>query len=471
VRLAPLERHAALEAGAAAVQRLLHVGLVLCVVGLAEHGAQRHAGDVAALQALRLQARVVRVLAALGHVEVAHHRGNRVDEVGQALLAALDAQLRRAALGDVHGERVAAAHAAVGARVGDVLGQQVALDAAVAHRVLPLHALAAHRGGQLQAHRLVDGLAVHGGDVLADHGVRVLAQPLAVAVVGEAVAVLEVDVGDERGQVVGDGAQLLLGALAQAGVLHQRRGHRVEAARKIAELVLRVAREAEGEVAAADRGGRALELLHRLQHPPAHRDRGGHQHQQHRARRAERRQAELALRRAAGRGRVLEPLVGVVAHRLRVRQQLVEQRLLAARGEAVAVGGDLLQPHEQRRQLAHDGAQLGERGAGGHRPARAVLERRGDGRVPQVPLLGGARLGVAGVFLREGEQARDLVLGRLRALQRVARVVLAARGGGHERGREHGERERGRDEREELGADAHRCSPSPFSRRCRRRRA
>ena len=456
--------HLALEARTPALQGLAHIRLVQRVHRLAERGAHGQARDVGPVDAQRAQARVVGVLAGLAHVEVAHHRGDRVGEVGHALLAARDLEFGSAPLGDVHGQRVAAAHGAVGADVGDVLGQQVALDAVAARAARPLHALAGQGLVEMALRHRVGVLAQHLGHVATHHAERVVAQPFAELLVGEAVPVPVVDVAHQRGQVVGDVAQLLLRAVALPVAADQRGGHRVELARQVAEFVLRGVVQAKAHVAATDGGGRPVEALHGQQHAPLHHRAAGQQHQQHHARRRERDPLELALRGAALRHGVLEPLVGVVAHRLRVREELVQQRLLAALREAVVGGGQFLQAREQRRQRLRDVAQFHQRRVAGR--AAVVGQRGGDRGVAQAPLLGRPRLRVARVLLREREQARHLVLGGLRARLCVARGVLAPAGREHDgRGQDAGAH-RGGDEREELGADAHGWRPSrPFRRR------
>ena len=361
---------------------------------------------------------------------------------------ARDLELRGTPLGDVHAEGVDAAHHAVRGDIGDVFGQQVALHPAAALAARPLHALAGQRLVEMALHRRPGAFAQHLGHVASHHAERVEAHPLAVFLVGEADVVLQVDVAHQRGQVVGDVAQLLLGAVALLVAVLQRRGHGVELARQVAELVLRGVVQAVAHVAAPDGRGRAIEALHGQQHAAKHHHAAGQQHQQHHARHRKRDPPELVLGRAALRHGILEPLVGVVAHRLRVGEQLVEQRLLAAGREAVVGVGQFLQAREQCRQCLGDVAQLHQRRIAGL--ALVVGQRRGDGRMAQSPLLGRARLGVARIFLRECEQAGHLVLGGLGARLRVARRVFAPAGREHDgRGQDAGAH-RGGDEGEEL---------------------
>jgi len=154
---------------------------------------------------------------------------------------------------------------------------------------------------------------------------------------------------------------------------------------QVAELVLRRVVEAARHVAAPDRRGGLVQAVHRQQHATLHHEAAGQQQENHHARHGQRDPLEFALRRAALHNGILEPLVGVVAHRLRVGEQLVEQRLLAACREAVVAGRQLLQAGEQRRQRGGDVAQLGERRVVAR--LAVVGQRRGDGRMAQVPLL------------------------------------------------------------------------------------
>ena len=129
--------------------------------------------------------------------------------VAQVFLRALE--LRHVVRQDVEAQ-----HLALGPEVRHAGDLQDAPLRAVAHRELELHARATEHALDVRTHAPVGFVAEHLGDGTAVHAFVRDAEPVVVGAVGEAVALVAIDVGNERRHVVGDEPQPLL-ALAQGG--------------------------------------------------------------------------------------------------------------------------------------------------------------------------------------------------------------------------------------------------------------
>ena len=152
------------------------------------------------------------VLLAQGRVGLGERQGALAHPLLQSLVGLLEGDLRPAPLGDVLVEGEEAEYCAAVAEVGGIGHQHVAASLGEAKRDLEADPLAGQGpldpGGPLPGHCVVDHLLYP----LADHRVAVDAEGLLVGAVGEEVAALLVEVGDQRRHVVRVDADIVLRA-------------------------------------------------------------------------------------------------------------------------------------------------------------------------------------------------------------------------------------------------------------------
>ncbi len=137
--------------------------------------------------------------------------------------------LRALELGDVVGEQVEAVDFALGSQVRHARHLQRAPRGAFAEGQLELHVGTREAALDLGAHAAIGLVAEDLGDRAPLHAFVRNAEPLVVRAIRIAVALLAIDVGDERRHVVGDEPQPLL-ALAQRalGLFHALGGAAVD---------------------------------------------------------------------------------------------------------------------------------------------------------------------------------------------------------------------------------------------------
>ena len=150
---------------------------------------------------------------AAARVDLRDHHRQVVGDAAQPLLALGTAQLGALAFGDVEGHRVEAVDHAGLVDVGHVMRLVEERPAAHLGEVLEHDALALQRLDDVRRDRVVRLLLAdlaHLAHGLADQRLRLDAEDLPDAPVGERVALVGIDVRDERGQAVRDDPQSTL---------------------------------------------------------------------------------------------------------------------------------------------------------------------------------------------------------------------------------------------------------------------